>query len=68
MYVLVSGKDSWRRNEEEPNWLDVSRKLIQTQVTSRAEDCCEVSQLTQVIHLAAAGEWPQDTQRFEGYS
>lgn len=49
-----AGKDSWRRNEEEPNWLDVGRMLIQTQVTSRAEDCCVVSQLSQVIHLAAA--------------
>ncbi|XP_045112196.1 uncharacterized protein LOC123505146 [Portunus trituberculatus] len=39
---------------EEPDWLDVSRMLIQTQVTSRAEACSVVSQINQVILLTAA--------------
>ncbi|KAG0713108.1 hypothetical protein GWK47_016966 [Chionoecetes opilio] len=42
---------------DEPDWLDISRMLIQTQVTSRAEDCSVVSQLRHVIHLAAAGNF-----------
>lgn len=49
------GKDTDMPDErEEPDWLDVSHMLIQTQVTSRAEECSIVSQLSQVILTAAA--------------
>lgn len=50
---------------EEPDWLEVSRMLVQTQVTSRPDACSILLQMNQVILLTAAEKFVVAVTRSE---